>query len=220
MDFQNLHLNLLLIRHAQPLNPPNHWTSPSSTLSNQGINQAKMLAQVLEKQSFDKIISSPLLRTVETAKHIQQGLIRKTPVIVQEWLAEIDLGNWAGKSKSEISSDPDYPEFFPKDKAVFQEPLVGRLMNTNKIFTFPGGESLESFWNRVRLGFIGLIDDCCNQDQQTIGLVGHGGSFSVITSILLGKTFSDIIFPIIAIKMANYAHIKIYKGRLIFVKLN
>ena len=220
MDFQNLHLNLLLIRHAQPLNPPNHWTAPSSPLSDQGINQAKTLAQVLEKQSFDKIISSPFLRTVETAKYIQQRLIRKTPVIVQEWLAEIDLGIWAGKSKSQISSDPDYPKFFPKEKAVFQEPLVGRLMNTNKIFTFPGGESLESFWNRVQSGFLDLISECRDQNQQTIGLVGHGGSFSVITSILLGKTFTDNDFPIIAIKMANYVYIRIYKGRVIFTKLN
>ncbi|MHA1513387.1 MAG: hypothetical protein ACTSRJ_04925, partial [Candidatus Hodarchaeales archaeon] len=63
-------------------------------------------------------------------------------------------------------------------------------------------------------------DDCRDLNKQTIGLVGHGGSFSVITSILLGKMFTDNVFPIIAIKMANYTHIKIYKGRLIFVKLN
>jgi len=220
MNFQDLHLNLLLIRHAQPVNPPNHWTAPSSPLSDQGINQAKQLAQDLEQQVFDKIISSPFLRTMETAEYIQKRLISKTPVERQEWLAEIDLGNWAGKNKSEITSDPSYPKFFPKDKAVFQEPLVGRLMNTNKVFNFPDGESLESFWNRVQTGFINLMAKFRNHGKQTIGLVGHGGSFSVITSILLGKTFTDNIFPIIAIKMANYAHIRIYKGRVIFVKLN
>ncbi len=220
MDFQNLHLDLLLIRHAQPLNPPGHWTAPSSPLSDEGNIQATRLAQVLEEKSFDKIISSPFFRTVETTENIRKKLIRKTTVIFQDWIAEINLGIWAGKHKSEISSDPNYPDFFPKDKAVFQEPLVGRLLNTNKDFNFPGGENLEDFWNRVQSGFIDLINDCRDQDQQTIGLVGHGGSFSVITSILLGKTFTDNIFSIIAIKMANYAHIKLYKGRLIFVKLN
>jgi len=220
LNFQNLHINLFFIRHAQPENPPDHWTAPSSPLSDQGIIQAKQLAQDLEKQVFDELISSPFLRTEETAHYIQQRLIRKTPVVKQEWLAEIDLGTWAGKHKSIIESDQSYPKFFPKDKAVFQEPLVARLMNTNKLFSFPGGESLESFWNRVQAGFINLISKYRNEKQQTIGLVGHGGSFFVITSILLGKSFSDKEFPIIAIKMANYVHIRIYKGRVVFVSLN
>ncbi|MCK4849584.1 MAG: histidine phosphatase family protein [Candidatus Heimdallarchaeota archaeon] len=220
MNLDNIQLDLFLIRHAQPLNSPNHWTAPSSPLSDQGIIQAKQLAQDLEKTNFDKLISSPFLRTTETAEYILQNLMSKTSVAFQEWIAEINLGVWAGKRKSEIMSDPNYPEFLPKDKAVFQEPLVGKLLNTHKNFTFPGGESLESFWNRVQLGFLNLINDYRNLDKKTIGLVGHGGSFSVITSILLGKTFTDNIFPIIAIKMAKYAYIRIYKDRVIFVKLN
>jgi broad specificity phosphatase PhoE len=220
MNLKNLHLNLFLIRHAQPLNPPDHWTSPSSPLSDQGNIQAERLAQILENEHFDRIISSSFLRTVETTEHIQRKLIKKTPVEFHKWIAEINLGTWAGKNKSEIASGSNYPAFFPKDKAVFQEPLVGRLLNTRKNFSFPGGESLEEFWNRVQSGFIKLIENYRNLDQRTIGLVGHGGSFTVITSILLGRTFDDHEFPIIAIKMANYANIRIYKGRVVFIKLN
>ena len=219
MDFQNLNLNLFLIRHAQPHNPPNHWTAPSSPLSDQGISQAKKLAQELEKQVFNKLISSPFIRTVETAEIIQQKLLRKIPIEKQEWLAEIDLGRWAGKNKSDIVSDPSCPKSFPMDKVVDQEPLVARLMNTNKLFSFPSGEDLESFWNRVQEGFINLINKYRDNNQQAIGLVGHGGSFSIISSILLGKSFSDKSFPIIAIKMANYAHIRIYKRRVVFLRL-
>lgn len=220
MDFQNLNLNLFLIRHAQPHNPPNHWTAPSSPLNDQGISQAKKLAQDLEKQVFDKFISSPFVRTVETAEIIQQNLSRKIPLEKQEWLAEINLGRWAGKIKSEIIADPNCPKSFPMDKAVDQEPLVARLMNTNKLFSFPSGEDLESFWNRVQEGFINLINKYRDNNQQAIGLVGHGGSFTIITSILLGRSFSDKNFSIIAIKMANYAHIRIYKGRVVFLSLN
>ncbi len=220
MNFQNLNLNLFLIRHAQPLNPPNHWTGPSSPMSDQGMSQAKKLAQELEKQVFDRLISSPFVRTVETAEIVQRTLFRKIPLEKQGWLAEIDLGRWAGKNKSEIASDPGYPKSFPMDKVVDQEPLVARLMNTTKLFSFPGGEDLETFWNRVQAGFINLINKYRDNNQKTIGLVGHGGSFSIISSILLGRSFSDSSFPIIAIKMANYAHIRIYKGRVVFLKLN
>ena len=220
MDLRNLNLDIFLIRHGQPLNPPNHWTSQSSSLSDQGMVEARTLAKELESQKFDKLISSPFLRTSETAEIIQKNLIRKIPLEIEEWLGEIDLGDWAGKDKREIKTDPKYPKFFLKDKAVFQEPLVARLMNTNKDFTFPGGESLETFWNRVQEGFSGLINDYRDKDHHTIGLVGHGGSFSVITSIMLAKTFSDSNFPIIGIKMAKYAHIRIFKERVVFVKVN
>ncbi|MHA2343469.1 MAG: histidine phosphatase family protein, partial [Candidatus Hodarchaeales archaeon] len=149
-------------------------------------------------------ISSPFVRTVETAEIIHQKLLRKIPIVKQEWLAEIDLGRWAGKSKSDILSDPSYPKSFPMDK----------------VFSFPGGEDLESFWNRVQEGFINLINKYRHNNQQAIGLVGHGGSFSIISSFLLGRSFSDDSFPIFAIKMANYAHIRIYKGRVVFLSLN
>jgi broad specificity phosphatase PhoE len=219
MDLQNLNLNLFLIRHAQPHNLPNHWTAPSSPLSEQGILQAGKLAQELEKQVFNRIISSPFVRTVETAEIIQQKLSRKIPIEKQEWLAEIDLGRWAGNNKSGILADPSYPKSFPTDKAVDQEPLVARLMNTNKSFSFPDGEDLASFWNRVQEGFNNLINKYRNNNQQFIGLVGHGGSFSIISSILLGRSFSDEYFPIIAIKMANYAHIRIHRERVVFLGL-
>jgi broad specificity phosphatase PhoE len=212
-------LNLFLIRHAQPHNPPNHWTAPSSPLSGQGIFQAKKLAQELETQVFDAFLSSPFVRTVETAEIIQQKLLRKIPIEKQEWLAEIDLGRWAGKNKSEISADRNYPKSFPMNKAVDQEPLVARLMNTNKRFSFPDGEDIESFWNRVQEGFNNLINKHRDNNQHFIGLIGHGGSFTIISSILIGRSFSDKSFPIIAIKMANYAHIRIYKERVAFIRL-
>lgn len=220
MDLQNLYLNIFLIRHAQPLNPPNHWTSSTSPLDDYGKEQAKKLAHELEKQVFDKIISSTYVRAIQTAVIIQKRLKQSIELETEEWLSEIDLGVWAGKNKSQIKSDTSYPDFFPKDKAVFQEPLVARLMNTNKGFSFPGGESLETFWNRVQAGFESLINGYRNATEYTIGLVGHGGSFSVINAILLGNSFSDKKIPVVAIKMANYAYIKVYKGRVVFIKVN
>lgn len=220
MNFNHLHLDLFLIRHAQPENPANHWTSPTSPLSEEGIKQAKLTGQALKEHIFSEIIVSPFLRARQTAEYIQQESKVKSPHNEQSWLAEIDLGRWAGKSKAQIQTDPSFPSFFPKDKAVFQEPLVSRLLNVQKSFAFPEGESLQMFWDRVSGGFKSFLDNYRDGKAHTIGLVAHGGSFTIIQSILLGKTFGDNLFPIIAIQMGKYAHLRIYKGRMVVLQVN
>ncbi len=220
MDLRNLEIDLFLIRHAQPENPPEHWTSPTSPLSEEGIIQAKTTAEELRTQRFSEFIVSPFLRTKQTAMYIHEALEDKPVFSEQEWLAEIDLGIWAGKIKSEIKEDPSYPKFFPMDKVGRHEPLVARLLNTHKEFAFPQGESLQIFWNRVSSGFEKLLALKRDGKEYQIALVGHGGSFFIIQSLLLGKKFTDSHFPVMAINMGCYAHIRIFKERVVFIQLN
>jgi broad specificity phosphatase PhoE len=218
MNFANVCLDLFLIRHAQPENPENHWTSPISPLSEEGIKQAKLTGQALKKQNFTELLVSPFLRAKQTAEYINKEFKNQVPLSEQQWLAEIDLGVWAGEDKSKIQIDPNYPPFFPKDK-IKGESLVARLLNTNKSFAFPEGESLQVFWNRVSNGFKGLLDGYRDGKERTLGLIGHGGSFTIIQSVLLGKTFGDDNFPVIAIQMGNFIHLRIYKGRMVIIKV-
>jgi probable phosphoglycerate mutase len=220
LDLANLELDLFLIRHAQPENPPEHWTSPTSPLSEIGIIQAKNVAKELRLYSFSDFIVSPFTRTKQTASYIHDALDSKPPINEQEWLAEIDLGIWAGKFKSEIKKDPSYPKFFPMDKVGRNEPLVARLLNTHKKFTFPGGESLHVFWNRVANGFGRLLEQKRDGKEYRLALVGHGGSFTIIQSLLLSRTFSNHSFPVMAINMGRYAHIRVFKKRVVFLQLN
>ena len=220
MNFEKLHLDLFLIRHAQPEKPVNHWTSPSSPLSEKGIKQAKFIGEALKNQVFTELISSPFLRAKQTAKYIQQALEVKPTINQQPWLAEIDLGQWAGKDKIQIQIDPEYPSSFPRGSAVYQAPIVARLLVSHKFFSFPGGESLEMFWDRVSNGFNAFLDNYRDEKARTIGLVAHGGSFTVILSSLMGKNFEDISFPVIALQMGKFAHVRIYKGRVLVLKVN
>ncbi|MHA1977820.1 MAG: histidine phosphatase family protein [Candidatus Hodarchaeales archaeon] len=220
MNLKNLEINLFLIRHAHPENLPGHWTSPSSPLSGVGIKQAKSVAQELQTRVFSDFIASPFVRTRQTANYIHDTLNIKPSLNEQEWLAEIDLGVWAGKYKSEIKEDPSYPKFFPMNKVGRHEPLVARLLNTHKEFKFPRGESLQAFWNRVSQGFVSLIDQKRSGKEHQIALIGHGGSFTIIQSLLLGKKFTDTQFPVMVIKMGRYAHIRIFKERVVYLQLN
>ncbi|PWI47728.1 hypothetical protein CEE45_10120 [Candidatus Heimdallarchaeota archaeon B3_Heim] len=220
MNLKNLEIDLFLIRHAQPENPPEHWTSPSSPLSEIGIKQAKFTAKELHTQSFSEFIVSPFIRTKQTAAYIYDAFDIKPPLSEQEWLAEIDLGDWAGKYKSEIKEDPSYPKFFPMNKVGKHEPLVARLLNVHKDFTFPNGESIQLFWERVSSGFSQLVDSKRDGKTHKIALIGHGGSFTIIQSLLLGKSFADKLFPVMAINMGRYAHLRIYQGRVVVLQVN
>jgi probable phosphoglycerate mutase len=220
MKFDKLHLDLFLIRHAQPEKPANHWTSPSSPLSEKGIKQAQLTGEALKDQIFTELISSPFLRAKQTIEYIQQALEVKSTINQQPWLAEIDLGLWAGKDKNQIQQDPRYPSNFPRGSTVYQAPIVARLLITHKLFAFPGGESLPNFWDRVANGFKVFLDNYRDEKARTIGLVAHGGSFTVILSILMGKDFEDIFFPVIALQMGKYAHVRIYKGRVMILQVN
>ena len=158
MKLDKLNLNLFLIRHAQPEKSVNHWTSPSDPLSEKGIKQVKLTGQALKSQLFTEIFTSPFLRAKQTAKSIHQVLEVKPAIIQQPWLAEIDLGRWAGKNKIQIQSDPAFPSNFPKGKDAYRAPIVARLLVTHKSFAFPEGESLHSFWERVSNGFYAFLE--------------------------------------------------------------
>ena len=219
MNIENLRLDLFLIRHAQPENPENHWTSPTSPLSEEGIKQAKLIGQALKEQKFSEFLVSPFLRAKQTAEYVNQELKNKIPLLEQPWLAEIDLGRWAGEVKSRIQIDPNFPPLFPKDK-IRGEALVARLLYTHKSFAFPEGESIQKFWNRVSTGFNDFLDSYRDGKEHTIGLIGHGGSFTIIQSVLLGKTFDDNYFPVIAIQMGKFAHLRLHKGRMNIIRVN
>jgi len=74
-------------------------------LTEQGRKQAESLAKYLAKQYhvFDRVYTSPLLRTVETAAILAQGLLLPEP-IADNRLKEMNHGAWEGKMKEEIAA--------------------------------------------------------------------------------------------------------------------
>jgi len=97
-------------------------------LTEEGHEQAARLAAALAAEPVTAILTSPLLRTRQTAEPIGQAC--GVPVVVDDRLIEIDWGTWEGRSTGTLAqSDVDR---WKADKG-----------------TAPEGESLESLTERV-----------------------------------------------------------------------
>jgi broad specificity phosphatase PhoE len=102
-------------------------------LNARGRAQAEQLGRQLRSQGLARLISSPLLRALQTAEILAR--ILKLPVETEERLVEIHQGDWQTRLRSEIESR--YPELFASWEA---DPWS---------VTPPGGESLRQVQARV-----------------------------------------------------------------------
>lgn len=101
-------------------------------LNAEGRKQAEALRTRLENTPFERVYSSPLQRALETAQIIARGKpIRRDPR-----LAEIDHGDWQGKTHQEIATE--WPHQWHAWKSDPDR------------FTPPGGESIAGVQSRVR----------------------------------------------------------------------
>ena len=98
--------NLYLVRHGQT-----DWNHRGRVmgrrpvpLNKTGSQQVQCLALSLKSWPIEKMVSSPLLRTVESAKVISGAL--GLPFEEDEGLSEISVGEWEGKYWNQMDSDP------------------------------------------------------------------------------------------------------------------
>ncbi|MFW9905065.1 MAG: histidine phosphatase family protein [Candidatus Thorarchaeota archaeon] len=220
MDLRGLHLELYLIRHATPVRKLNYWSSPTTPLSELGLNQAEKIAQFLKNQKFNSIITSPYKRTTQTANIITK-YNKSTSLQVESWLSEIDIGEWTGRYKNDIKSQiPETLKLLLEEGYDERGPLVANLMMIDRNFAFPKGESLQEFWSRVIKGLSQTLEQFKGKLNQKLCFIGHGGSFTVIVLSLLDKSFSDQIFPLFMFAKANYTLIRMRKGKVQFQCMN
>lgn len=100
-----------------------------------------------------KVLSSPLLRTRQTAQAISQELGLTSEVL--EEVAEISFGEWDGHTNAEV--EQKWPELFSNWRGDIQ-------------MSPPGGESLAAFDARVMQGFQKIVTDF---EGETVVLVSH-----------------------------------------------
>ena len=128
-------------------------------LNQQGIAQARSLAQFFEKIQLDVIYSSDLVRALKTAQFVAQ---EKTAIITTERLRETNLGEIEGKhidQAREIISDDVWWSFNRRD----QESLK---------LSFPGGETRK----QVLYRFLSLVSEAYQSEFSHIGISTHGGA--------------------------------------------
>ena len=125
-------LNLLLTRHGHSLAGDVVLGGQIDvSLSPRGCAEADALRRRLAGIHIDRIISSPLLRALETAQAVATG----RPVQVDDRLRELDYGRWEGLTEEEIRErDPELRARWEDDPAGIHS---------------PGGESGEEVARRL-----------------------------------------------------------------------
>ncbi|MCD6454010.1 MAG: histidine phosphatase family protein [Candidatus Aminicenantes bacterium] len=103
-------MRIYLIRHGETRgNKEGYFRGRSDfPLNENGIVQAKSLAVALKNSGIQKIFSSPLSRSLETARILSEET--DAEVIVEEGFNNINLGPWEGRKKDEIKKE--YPREF------------------------------------------------------------------------------------------------------------
>jgi len=161
-------LHLILVRHGETeWNVQRRYQGQFNVpLSPVGRQQAERIAQRLAGQKIDAVYASDLERAWETAAIIAAK--HNLAVASEPRLRELKFGVLEGLTFDEAQIQ--YPEMITAWLKDFNQPPQG-------------AESVDLFNARI----IALLDDLKQKhDEQTLLLVGHGGSLSEILRVVLG----------------------------------
>jgi probable phosphoglycerate mutase len=160
---------LLLVRHgATPLTAEDRFSgSVGVDLSEEGRAQVARLAERLAGEPIDAVYTSPLARTVETARLLAapHGL----PLVLRDGLREISHGRWEGLTRAEVEA------LFPGEYAAWE----------SDPFTFApeGGESGLAVLARALPVVRELV---VAHEGQRVLVVSHKATLRLVLSSLLG----------------------------------
>lgn len=160
---------IYLVRHgATQLTAEDRFAGSSDVnLSAEGRGQVASLAERIKNENLDAIYTSPLSRTLETARIVASphGL-EPTP---EPCLREIDYGHWEGLSRTEVERD------FQTEYSIWQEDP----------FTIApqGGESGLNVLNRILPVVRRIVE---THRHRSVLVVSHKGTNRLLISSLLG----------------------------------
>ncbi len=132
-----------------------------SPLTERGRKQAEVVAAALDAVPFDRIVATPLSRSLDTALVI--GRRRKMPVDVVDDLIEIDVGDRTGATFDEIRGLPDWKD--------------------DGFVAWPSGETLEQVLERALRAVRRIHRESAGG---TVLVIGHGGVTRILVSHFLG----------------------------------
>lgn len=110
--------SLYLLRHAETIGTrEKRFMSDSSSnavLTEQGIADSKLVANVIEKMQFDYILYSSVTRVKQTAEIIQRYENYCNNYIEIPWMNGINNAGWEGKTVAELK-DKDREDFYQRE---------------------------------------------------------------------------------------------------------
>lgn len=159
---------LILVRHGRTLwNSSGKFQGQSDVeLSEEGISQAKKLAENFPVAHIDRVYSSNLQRAYVTGEIIANKF--NVPIIKDERLREVCFGSWEGLTYDEIH------EKWPKE--------IETMFSTPDVLTMPNGESFAQVQKR---GVEVLLDIVHKHPDETIVITAHGGILRTLLAYAL-----------------------------------
>ena len=181
INLKDYNVKLHLVRHGQDeQDKMGGWSD--NHLTTLGIKQIQDLIPQIDDH-YDLFVASDLVRTKETAEILNCKL------------------------NMNINYDPGFREtnngcYKNMSKAEFNEHHYKRFTELEENESFGGGDTPNTFYNRVKDSFITLLE---NNKNKKILLVTHGGVISVILCLVKGVEYSN--------------HVKMHPGTGGFIKL-
>ena len=166
-------------------------------LSTEGRRQAEGLARALRNIPLDRVLSSPLLRTMQTAEAVAH--LHGLPVEADERLTEWGFGIWEGMDVEEIS------RAFPHEYRLWRE--------EPDAFRVPGGERAEDVAHRMLACFEEVA-----QGEGTFLLVSHQDPLLALLCSLLGLPLRSM--RSLDIALGSLSKVRVSDGRVVVEFVN
>ncbi len=163
-------MTLYVVRHGNTENNSKGKTQGQidTPLTDEGLEDASLLAAKLERISFDHVYSSDLGRAFITAHIIVEKLGMEQKLTRARSLREINYGIYANMESDKVKKI--CPEF-----------------KKNISFVFPEGESFAQMYNRI-VQFISLLEK--KHMNRTILVVTHSGPIRTLISLFKKSDFA------------------------------
>lgn len=161
--------------------------STDAALSAAGISQCGTISSLISTFNNARFISSPMKRCLQTAE--AAGVSSDRIEIVDD-LREADFGEWEGVAFSDLSArDPE---------------AAARWARFEPDFSFPGGELISAFMDRVNAAADAMVSD----DSETVVAFTHGGVIRFMLCHLLDIDFRKYV--VFDVKYADAFVLKAY----------
>lgn len=166
--------NILLIRHAAHVELGRLLSGRRRdvALSNDGIEQARIVADLLGVERIAAVYSSPRERAYYTAREIAEP--HRLKVTIANGLDEIDFGGWTGLGFDQLEGDPLWNEW-------------NEARGTARP---PGGESMAEATARA---VAALEDFAADHTDQLIAAVSHCDVIRGVLAHYLGLPLDNLL---------------------------
>lgn len=169
-------------------------------ISEIGKEEVGKLSSAISEMNPNRVLCSPLKRCRQTYESLNDEGCDLPPCEMESDLREIDFGSWEGLSFKEIASA--FPEQ-TKSWSTF-----------DKNFSFPAGEGLESFLNRMDK----LSGQLAEMEDEVCLLITHGGVIRHLLCRWLGLDPRQYLLFHAA--PASLTSVEIFKDKGVLLQLN